>query len=131
MSISELAGRIGVSKQAISQFELGESVPKAENMMALIHELRFPKSFFYGESEHYVGNTFFRANATASKKSREMQLNKSYLAGYIFDYLRNYIDFPALNLPTSRNSTIAIGIRCQSKNWQKRPGNIGAWEINL
>ncbi len=100
LSISELADRIGVSKQAISQFELGESVPKAENMMALIHELRFPKNFFFGESDHYVGNTFFRANATATKKSREMQLNKSYLAGYLFDYLKTYIDFPALNLPS-------------------------------
>lgn len=103
LSISELADRIGVSKQAISQFELGDSIPKAENMMALIHELRFPKNFFFGKSDHYVGNTFFRANATATKKSREMQLNKSYLAGYLFDYLKTYIDFPTLNLPSAKS----------------------------
>ncbi|HUC91977.1 MAG TPA: XRE family transcriptional regulator [Paenibacillus sp.] len=102
LSIAELADKIGVSKQAISQFELGESVPKAENMMAIINALRFPKSFFYGDSEQNVGNTFFRANATATKKSREMQLNKSYLAGYIFDYLSKYIDFPKLNLPDAK-----------------------------
>lgn len=28
-----------------------------------------------------------------------MQLNKSMLAGYIYDYLSQYIDFPDLNLP--------------------------------
>lgn len=103
LSIAELADIVGVSKQAISQFELGESTPKAENMMAIINALRFPKSFFYGDSEQYVGNTFFRANATATKKIREIQLNKSYLAGYIYDYLSKYIDFPKLNLPDTKD----------------------------
>ncbi|GMX62803.1 XRE family transcriptional regulator [Paenibacillus elgii] len=100
LTISDLAKKIGVSKQAISQFELGESVPKPETMMNLINTLRFPKTFFYREyKEQFVGNTFFRAFATASKKSKEMQFNKSILAGYIYEYLENYIEFPRLNLP--------------------------------
>lgn len=105
MSMMELAESIGVSKQAISQFELGESVPKAETMMALIHALGFPKSFFYKQNEQYVGNTFFRANVTATKKSREMQLNKSLLAGYVVDYLEKWIEFPQLNLPDTKSFT--------------------------
>ncbi|MDO3679432.1 XRE family transcriptional regulator [Paenibacillus ehimensis] len=100
LTISDLAKKIGVSKQAISQFELGESVPKPETMMNLINTLRFPKTFFYREyKEQFVGNTFFRAFATVSKKSKEMQFNKSMLAGYIYQYLENYIEFPQLNLP--------------------------------
>jgi Zn-dependent peptidase ImmA (M78 family)/transcriptional regulator with XRE-family HTH domain len=99
-TIKELADTIGVSKQAISQFELGEHLPKQETMMALINTLGFPKSYFYKDyKEQYVGNTFFRANATATKKSKEMQYNKSLLAGYIYSYLSNLIEFPELNLP--------------------------------
>lgn len=100
LTIKELADKIGITKQAISQFELGEHTPKSETMMGIINTLKFPKSFFYKDfKEQYVGNTFFRANATATKKSKEMQYNKSLLAGYIYDYLSDYIEFPELNLP--------------------------------
>lgn len=104
-TISRLAEEIGVSKQAISQFELGEHTPKPENMMAIINTLKFPKNFFYRAfKEQYVGNTFFRANATATKKSKEMQYNKSVLAGYIYEYLDDLIEFPELNLPKVSNT---------------------------
>lgn len=100
LTIKDLADKIGITKQAISQFELGEHTPKPETMMSIINTLQFPKNFFYkGFKEQYVGNTFFRANATATKKSKEMQYNKSMLAGYIYDYLSDYIEFPELNLP--------------------------------
>ncbi|MCM3390260.1 XRE family transcriptional regulator [Ureibacillus chungkukjangi] len=107
LSIRELAEKIGISKQAISQFELGEHSPKSETMMAIINTLQFPKNFFFKEfKEQYLGNTFFRANATTTKKSKEMQLNKSMLAGYIYEYLSDYIEYPELNLPdTSQLST--------------------------
>jgi Zn-dependent peptidase ImmA (M78 family)/transcriptional regulator with XRE-family HTH domain len=100
LTIKDLADTIGITKQAISQFELGEHMPKQETMMALINTLGFPKSYFYKDfKEQYVGNTFFRANATATKKSKEMQYNKSLLAGYIYSYLSDLIEFPDLNLP--------------------------------
>jgi Zn-dependent peptidase ImmA (M78 family)/DNA-binding XRE family transcriptional regulator len=100
LSISELAEKLNISKQAISQFELGDHTPKPETMMALINTLKFPKNFFYRDyKEQFVGNTFFRANATATKKSKEVQLNKTLLAGYIYEYISDYIEFPELNLP--------------------------------
>lgn len=100
LSISELADLLNISKQAISQFELGDHTPKPETMMAIINTLKFPKNFFYREfKEQFVGNTFFRANATATKKSKEIQLNKTILAGYIYEYISDYIEFPELNLP--------------------------------
>lgn len=100
LTIRELAEKVNVSKQAISQFELGEHTPKPETMMAIINALQFPKSFFYRDFKNqFVGNTFFRAYATASKKSKEIQYHKTLLAGYIFEYLSEYIEFPELNLP--------------------------------
>lgn len=107
LTIKELAEKIGVTRQAISQFELGEHSPKSETMMAIINTLKFPKNFFFKEfKEQYIGNTFFRANATTTKRSKDMQYNKSLLAGYIYDYLSEYIEFPELNLPdTSKFNT--------------------------
>lgn len=100
LTISELAKKIGVTRQAISQFELGEHTPKPDTMMAIINTLKFPRGFFYKEyKEQYIGNTFFRSNATATKKSKEMQYNKAILAGHIYEYLSDYIEFPELNLP--------------------------------
>ncbi|WP_330502421.1 XRE family transcriptional regulator [Peribacillus frigoritolerans] len=107
LTISELAEKIGVSKQAISQFELGENSPKSVTMMSIINTLKFPKNYFFREfQEQYVGNTFFRANVTATKKSKEIQYNKSLLAGYVYEYLSHYVEFPKLNLPdlTSHDS---------------------------
>jgi Zn-dependent peptidase ImmA (M78 family)/DNA-binding XRE family transcriptional regulator len=100
LSISELAKLINISKQAISQFELGDHTPKPETMMLIINMLKFPKNFFYRDfKEQFMGNTFFRANATATKKSKETQFNKTLIAGYIYEYLSDYIEFPELNLP--------------------------------
>lgn len=104
LTIKELAEKVGVTRQAISQFELGDHTPKTETMMSIINTLRFPKNFFYREyKEQFVGNTFFRANATATKKSKESQYNKTLLAGYIYEYLEDYIEFPELNLPDIAN----------------------------
>lgn len=104
LSIKELADEIGITRQAVSQFELGENAPKPETMLAIINTLQFPKNFFYKEfREPYVGNTFFRANATATKKSKEIQYNKTLLAGYIYEYLSELIEFPELNLPKRDN----------------------------
>lgn len=101
-SIVELAKLIGVSKQAVSQYELGEAIPKAVTMMAIINALGFPKTFFYRDyKEHYVGNTFFRASTSATKRLREVQYNKAQLVSYIFSYLERYIEFPKYNLPNT------------------------------
>ncbi|MCM3271137.1 helix-turn-helix domain-containing protein [Paenibacillus elgii] len=100
LTIGELADKIGVSKQAVSQYELGENVPKSETLLAIVSVLGFSRSFFFKDyNEQVIGNTFFRANATASKKTKEIQFYKSILAGYIFDYLERLIEFPKLNLP--------------------------------
>ncbi|MDV2581686.1 XRE family transcriptional regulator [Alkalibacillus haloalkaliphilus] len=100
LTIKEFSEEIDVTRQAISQFEMGESSPKQETMMKIIKVLNFPKNFFYKDfEEQYVGNTFFRANATATKKSKESQYNKTLMAAYIYNYLSDLIEFPELNLP--------------------------------
>lgn len=100
LSISDLASKVGVSRQAISQFELGEHAPKTETMMGLINVLKFPRGFFYKDyKDSIVGNTFFRAMSSTTKKTKESQFYKTVIAGYLYDYLEQYVEFPKLNLP--------------------------------
>ncbi|MBM7580831.1 helix-turn-helix domain-containing protein [Jeotgalibacillus terrae] len=68
MTITELAEKVGVTKQSISQYELGQSTPKAETLMYLVNTLDFPKVYFYGKDEdEATGNTFFRASSRTSQ----------------------------------------------------------------
>ncbi|MFD1775447.1 helix-turn-helix domain-containing protein [Paenibacillus rhizophilus] len=99
-TIKELSERIGVSKQAISQFELGQAIPKAETMMLIINTLDFPKGYFFeAEEEQYVGNTFFRASTSIPKRVREMQKERAGWVSKVYSVLNQYVEFPSLNLP--------------------------------
>ncbi|MGN7300331.1 helix-turn-helix domain-containing protein [Ferdinandcohnia sp. SAFN-114] len=100
MTITELAEKVGVTKQAISQYELGQSSPKAETLMYLVNTLDFPKVYFYGQDEEEAtGNTFFRASSRTSQKLKEMQRIRVKWVAKIHSYLEQFIDFPKLNLP--------------------------------
>ncbi len=101
MTIKELAENTGVTKQAISQFENGQSNPKFETLLQLISALGFPKDFFYEETKTKieVGNTYFRALLTTNKKDRISQIMKTKLLGYIYSFLNIYIEFPNQNVP--------------------------------
>ncbi|MFF2017788.1 helix-turn-helix domain-containing protein [Paenibacillus sp. NPDC058177] len=99
-TIKELSERIGVSKQAISQFELGQAIPKAETMMLIINTLDFPKGYFSEtEEEQYVGNTFFRASTSIPKRVREMQKERAGWVSKVYSILNQYVEFPSPNLP--------------------------------
>lgn len=99
-TIKELAERIGVSKQAVSQFELDQAVPKAETMMQIINALEFPRSYFFEfEEEQYVGNTFFRASSSITKRIRDMQKERAGWVAKIYSVLNQYVEFPPPNLP--------------------------------
>lgn len=106
LTISELADASGVSKQAISQFENGKTKPTLETLMKLMFVLKFPREYFYEKDnieEVHVGNTFFRSLVSTSKKERLSQVEKTKYFSKICDFLEDYIDFPALNLPNAKD----------------------------
>lgn len=100
-TISDLANEVGVSKQAISQFEKGKANPSFETLFGLINVLGFPREYFYEEDkdEIKVGNTYFRALLTTNKKDRLAQIEKIKLLAKIYKFLDGYIEFPKLNIP--------------------------------
>ncbi|UJF27949.1 ImmA/IrrE family metallo-endopeptidase [Planococcus sp. 107-1] len=99
-SITELAAELNITRQAISQFELGDTIPKLETVLNLMSVLNFPRSYFFKpNSEQFIGNTFFRASSKLTKKIKDLQFQKSIYGYEIYTYLSQFVEFPTLNLP--------------------------------
>ena len=99
-TMKELAEKTKISRQMISNYESGKTVPKAENLLNLISTLEFPKSFFTSDmSDLYSGATFFRSQTAATKKSRDMQKEKLKYLFEVVTKLSEYVNLPDVNLP--------------------------------
>lgn len=101
MTMKDLAKKADVSRQMISNYEMGKTTPKGSTLIRLINVLDFPSSFFseeYNVSLH--GPTFFRKKNAATKKIRSMQSIRLEFQKRIFDTLSEYINFPKINLPS-------------------------------
>ncbi|SFM05238.1 helix-turn-helix domain-containing protein [Halanaerobium salsuginis] len=105
MTISELADKIGVTKQAVSQYEKGVISPKPEVLFKLISTLNFPMDFFKEEDlvNSKIENTFFRALLSTKNLDLATQEVKPEIIVRIYDFLSNYLDFPKLDLPDLKN----------------------------
>ena len=101
MTASELADKIGVSRQAVLQYEKNESKPKLETEFTIITTLHFPRDFFYMDNINMVPveNTFFRALSTTKKIDLQTQEEKTKFIVYIYEFLNNYFNYPQLDLP--------------------------------
>ena len=98
---SELADEIGVSRQAVLQYEKNESNPKLETEFSIITTLHFPRDFFYMDnlSSIPVENTFFRALSTTKKIDLQTQEEKTKFIVYIYNFFNNFFNYPQLDLP--------------------------------
>lgn len=100
LTIAELAENIGISKQAISQFEKkNDSEPKSDTLFKLSTTLRFPIEYFYQESNITVGNMYFRSLSSTTSKERNAQRERIKILSSIYLGIEAYIKFPSLNLP--------------------------------
>lgn len=114
-TIVGLAEEIGVTKQAISQFEKGINPPKFETLMKIMSSLEFPREFFFQETnvDTKIGNSYFRALLGATKNEKEFQIKRIELISRIRYFLEQYIDFPQLNLPVDDDRVKTIEERAE------------------
>ena len=114
MTASELAEKLGVTRQAILQYEKNEIKPKLEMEFKIITTLRFPKDFFYKKdnlNNLLIENTFFRALSTTKKIDLQTQEEKTKIIVYIYNFLSNYFNYPELSLPE-----IDVNIDLENRN---------------
>lgn len=96
-----LAESIGVSKQAVSQYETGVLTPTFETMMQIAEILDFPLTYF---SKPYrnelLAPVFFRKRKTSTKKL--ITLFQTYIEWMadIYSYVEQYIHLPEMRLLT-------------------------------
>ena len=103
----ELAERTGISRQMISNYELGKTHPGASKLMTIVAELDFPYAYFTSEPKRfYEGATFFRSQSAATKRARDMQAVRLEFQKEIYDLLSQYVNFPELTLPDILTKTI-------------------------
>lgn len=100
-SLVELSEQVGVSKQAISQYEKGVSKPSDEIVRRLVDSLSLPYNYFTedlnGSSE---GSTvFFRSKKTTRKKDKEALKIQFEWINTIKKYFGQYVTFPETDLP--------------------------------
>lgn len=84
-SQQELANMIGVSKQMISKYEKGESLPTSTTLLKLKKHLNVPMSYFFKSSKIELGVLNFRKKSSFSNKKQELlaQLIKLKLENYL------------------------------------------------
>ena len=102
LSMVELSELVSVSKQAISQYEMGKNEPSKAILNSIAMVLKYPASFFYKPvpvNENASSAVFFRSGKTAKVKSLNAAREKIEIFREINDYLEQYVDFPFLNLP--------------------------------
>lgn len=102
LSIADLAAEVGVSRQAISQYELGQSVPSGQTMAKICDVLRFPLSFYLRpivQSNGASSAIFYRSLKQASRTHRDMFEVRTDWIEDIYQYLEQYVRFPELKIP--------------------------------
>lgn len=102
LSMVELAELIEVSKQAISQYEIGKLSPSKSVLNRIAMILKYPTNFFYKEypiSNNASSPIFFRSRKTTAIKNLNAAKEKIEIFREISDCLEKYVDFPRLNLP--------------------------------
>lgn len=96
-----LAEMVGLTRQAISQYELGRSNPSPETLSAIANCLRFPEHRFVRPLVNRASiPIFFRSMASASKSARARAERRfGWLTNDVCRFLSEYVLFPEANFP--------------------------------
>ncbi len=108
-SMGELGDLLGITRSAISQYEIGTTKPSHYIIGQLSSVLNYPTSFFYKplpKSTTANSAVYFRSRRTTTKKAKNAAREKISIFREINDYLKKFVDFPTVNLPTINNYNI-------------------------
>jgi Zn-dependent peptidase ImmA (M78 family)/DNA-binding XRE family transcriptional regulator len=99
---TELAGRVGITAGAVSQFERGYAKPNPGTLRELAFSLGFPPGFL-ATTEPWApiepSQTFFRKLAATSRREQLEACATATLLHLFVQALERYVDLPELNLP--------------------------------
>lgn len=102
-SSKEFADLLGVSRQALAQYEGGQTTPRPEIMSKIIRETGQPVSFFTTykrEVPPNMGVPFWRSLNRADVSYRNRTVRRLEWALEITRYIERFINLPKVNLPS-------------------------------
>lgn len=107
--MTELAEETGISKQSLSLYANDGNVPPFDNVIKIANALEFPTDFFMSQDlcTARTGNTYFRSQASATKKSRNAQKIKLEYVSKMYEVILNYMNVPELNIPDTSSINIS------------------------
>ncbi len=101
-SMGELADLLGVTRSAVSQYELGTIKPSDYIIGKMSDILEYQLSFFYKKLPPTTNSNsavYFRSRRSTAQKAKNAAKEKISIFREIHDYLSQYIDFPNVNIP--------------------------------
>lgn len=102
LSVAELARRIDVSAQSVTNYEHGRQQPSARTLHAMAQMLDFPESFFHQPCREEIldGSAAFRARSKLSQRRRSAALASGTLAVDVNGWLEYHFELPSSDVPT-------------------------------
>lgn len=99
--MTDLADKIGVKKQSLSNYANELNVPPYENVIRIAQVLGFPADYFMVEDLCTTAtyNTYFRSQALATKTAQRAQAVKMEYVAKMYNVLLEYVELPQLDLP--------------------------------
>lgn len=100
LTATALSELLGVSRQAVSQYENDAQSPRTDVMEEIVRTLKFPLDFFLRQKVPTPPRKiFYRSMSAATKAARvRMEHRHEWLAD-IVDYLRDFVELPPINFP--------------------------------
>lgn len=100
-SLGDLESLIGISKQFLSQCELGTANPSGGVIGKLVDVLDYPLNFFLKPilKEDTASATYFRSRKATPKKLKDAAEEKVFIFEEIKRYFEEYVNYPRQNLP--------------------------------
>lgn len=124
---AELAQKIDCARQSLSMYENGKTKPSDPIIiMKLAEALNFPSKFFL-EKDFPVSSsnvTYFRSLLTTKKSYRTEQSLRMDFVAAIYSFLKDYIEFPKLNIPDCAHKTPEEAAMCLRQYWNLGSGPI-------
>lgn len=101
LSLAELSKMIGVSSQAISQYEKGIIAPSSTVLMKMVDELNFPIGFFCDDTKDSITNeiVYFRSNKNITNKLKDACKVRISWIKKTYNFINSYFELPNVDLP--------------------------------
>src|ERR1700719_834962 len=100
LTITALAELLGVSKQAVSQYEKGADSPRGEIFERMCRLFHHEPHFFFRPPARFIPATlFYRSLSAATKTARRKAETRHEWIRELVQYLSEYVDFPVVNFP--------------------------------